>query len=329
MLNITTDIRCCQQRIALPRGKHEKIWYNISVAHSRLYQVNALVLRSREYGEGHRLITLFTREEGKILAVAKGVKKPRAKLAAALQHFTYLELQLATGRRFDVITQARVLDPFYGLRARMDAFAYACYFSELFDEALEERQRASALFDLLVDALHRLIATPAPDLLARYVEISLIAMLGYQPQLTHCARCQTPLSRHDAAGRVVWPTWLGFTVGQGGALCPACLPDVPGAKRIAAGTVQVAQLLLTHGTDALADLQISDRLRREIAGTFRDYLEFRLERRLHSSRFLTEWGGEAPGELDLPDTEAPPETNILATGTVFHGDDVPVETSSS
>jgi len=258
---------------------------------SRIYPVTALVLRARDYGEGHRLITLLTREEGKVPAIAKGIRKPKAKLAASLQHFTLGEMQLAKGRRFDIITQVRVINPFYGLRGSLEAVAYASYFAELFDTALAERQHNPILFDLLVDALQRLSqAETPPDLLARYVEISLIAISGYLPHLSECAHCRTPLAKLGEDGQACWPTWLGFSAGQGGALCGECLPKVPGAKRIAAGTVQVARLLLTKGTDAFAGLHLSDRLRREIETTFREYLEYRLEYRLESVRFLRDWG---------------------------------------
>jgi len=252
------------------------------------------------------MISLFTRDKGKVLAVAKGVRKPRAKLASALQHFMLGEMQLAVGRRFDVITQVRVLEPFYGLRTRMETFAYASYFAELFDESLEERQSHPALFDLLGDALHRLVQGDPPDLLARYVEISLAAMLGYQPQLSVCVHCQLPLSKVGEDDRVVWPTWLGFSASHGGALCPACHVQVPGAKRIAAGTVQVAQLLLTHGAVALGSLHLSDRLRREIESTFRDYLEYRLERKLQSTRFIRDWDEDTQvtAASDMPESVA-------------------------
>ncbi|HEY3417020.1 MAG TPA: DNA repair protein RecO, partial [Armatimonadota bacterium] len=175
-----------------------------------------------------------------------------------------------------------------GLRKDYAAFAYASYFSELFDESLEEHQRHPGLFDLLVDALDRLAHGETPDLLARYVEISLIAILGYQPYLSHCANCQTPLSTRSDDGRTLWPTWLGFSASQGGALCPDCLPKIPGARRTAAGTVQVIQLLLHQGAEPIAGLKISDPLRREIEQTLQEYLEYRLERRLRSTRFLRE-----------------------------------------
>ena len=122
------------------------------------------------------------------------------------------------------------------------------------------------------------------------MEITLIAILGYLPQFSHCAHCQAPLLARDADDHLAYPPWLGFSASLGGALCPACLATVPGAKRITAGTLQVAQLLLTRGVDCMDGLQLSDRLRRELEGTLRDYLEYRLERRLQSSRFMRDWG---------------------------------------
>jgi DNA repair protein RecO (recombination protein O) len=253
------------------------------------------VLRGRAYGEGHRLFSLLTREHGKIVAVAKGVQKPRAKLAGALQPFTLATLTLSGGeRRNPVITGAHVEEGFYPLRTHLEHFAYASYFAELFDTAVEEHEPARAAFDLLVGALHTLVAGEEPRLLARYVEISLAAVLGYQPELTHCTNCGVPLAPAGADGVPVWPTWLGFSAGQGGALCSVCLDLTPGAKRVAAGTVQVADLLLTRGLGAVARVPISERLGREIENTFREYLEYRLERRIESARFLHAWTDPAP-----------------------------------
>lgn len=278
---------------------------------SRAYTVTALILRLRDYGEGHKMITLFSREEGKILAVAKGVRKPRARLAGALQHFALAEVHLAMGRRFDVITQVRVLNAYYGLRASIEAFAYANYFAELLDESLEERQQKPALFDLMTDALTRLAAGEPPDLLARYVEISLIAVLGYLPQLTQCAHCGVGLAFTGADGRPVWPQWLGFSAAQGGALCTDCLPHVPGSRRIAAGVVQLAQRLLTRGPVGIAEMPLSDRLRRELEHTLRDYLEYRLEKRLHSTQFLRELTDAPTTQDDDAYPVEPPAGNAL------------------
>ena len=266
------------------------------MSENRTHAVTAVILRSHDYGEGHRLYSLLTREEGKRCAIARGVRKPRAKLAASLQHFTLAEIFLARGVRYDVITQVRVLNPFYALRRSLEGIAYASYFCELFDESLADDQQHPELFDLLSGALMRLVDGGPFDLLARFVEMHLIAISGYLPMLRQCAHCRQSLARLDVHGQSSWPTWLGFSASQGGALCPACLPLAPGAKRIAAGTVQVMQRLLLQEFTAVEALSLSPRLRREIEATLREYLEYRLERRLQSVRFLHNWG-ETPEML--------------------------------
>jgi len=249
-------------------------------------QVTAIIIRGHDYGEGHRLLTLLTREAGKIIAVARGIRKPKAKLAAVLQHFTKATIELSTGRRYAIITGAQMQDSFYGLRSDLTAFANVSYLCELFDETLEDHQGTPELFDLLNEALSQNEQGTAPELTNRYVEIHLISALGYLPRLTHCAHCDAPLAVADAAGKMVWPTWLGFTVAHGGALCSNCLPMVPGARRIAAGTIQVSLLMLNMQMDTLSALKLSDQLKKEIETTYREYLEYRLERPLRSSRYI-------------------------------------------
>lgn len=252
---------------------------------NRLRTVTAIILRSHEYGEGNKIYSLLTREEGKRSALARGVCKPKAKLASSLQHFTLAEIFLARGHRQDVITQVRVINPFYALRKSLEGIAYASYFCELFDESLDEEQEHPELFDLLANSMHVLCSDPPFDLLARYLELQLISISGYSPSLAHCACCRQSLSTHED-GKSVWPLWVGFSASQGGALCAACVRQVPGAKRVAAATVQVMLCLLHQGIAPVDQMSLSARLYREIEETLRDYLEYRLERRLHSVRVL-------------------------------------------
>lgn len=260
---------------------------------NRLRTVTAIILRSHEYGEGNKIYSLLTREEGKRSALARGICKPKAKLAASLQHFTLAEIFLARGHRQDVITQVRVINPFYALRKSLEGIAYASYFCELFDESLDEEQEHPELFDFLSNSLHILCGEPPFELLARYLELQLILVSGYSPSLTNCACCRQPLATIEA-GKAVWPLWVGFSASQGGALCANCTREVPGAKRVAAATVQVMLCLLHQGIAPVTQMTLSPRLLREIEETLRDYLEYRLERRLNSVRVLKQLLDVAP-----------------------------------
>ena len=82
----------------------------------RSYRVTAIVLRHSDWGEADRLLTLFTRERGKLRALAKGARKARSRKAGHLEPFTHVRLQLAKGRDLPIVTQAETVDAYIPLR---------------------------------------------------------------------------------------------------------------------------------------------------------------------------------------------------------------------
>jgi len=76
----------------------------------RSQRVEAVVLRHSDWGEADRLLWLFTREQGKVRAIAKGARKLRSRKAGHIEPFTRVTLQLATGRDLYIVTQAETLE---------------------------------------------------------------------------------------------------------------------------------------------------------------------------------------------------------------------------
>ena len=77
-----------------------------------LYRDEAIVLRTHKLGEADRIVTLLTRQHGRVRAVAKGVRRTTSRFGSRLEPFTHVDLQLAEGRNLDVITQAETIQPF-------------------------------------------------------------------------------------------------------------------------------------------------------------------------------------------------------------------------
>ena len=75
-----------------------------------LYRDEAIVLRTHKLGEADRIITLLTRQHGRVRAVAKGVRRTTSRFGSRLEPFTHVDLQLAEGRNLDMITQAETID---------------------------------------------------------------------------------------------------------------------------------------------------------------------------------------------------------------------------
>ena len=77
-----------------------------------VYRDQAIVLRTQKLGEADRIITLFTKEHGRLRAVAKGVRRTKSKFGARLEPTSYVDLQLYSGKTFDIVTQAEGIENF-------------------------------------------------------------------------------------------------------------------------------------------------------------------------------------------------------------------------
>jgi DNA repair protein RecO (recombination protein O) len=202
------------------------------------YRDAAVVLRTHKLGEADRIVTMLSRERGKIRAVAKGVRRTSSKFGARLEPFSHVDIQLATGRTLDVITQAVTLDAFgQGLIDDYPRYTAGEAMLEMADRLVaEEREPALQQYRLLVGALRVLERGTTSDgprppsmILDSYLLRSL-AVAGYAPSFGPCARCGT-VGPHQA-----------FAPPLGGVVCENCRP--PGSARPAAETIGLLAALL-------------------------------------------------------------------------------------
>ena len=234
-----------------------------------LYRDDGVVLRTQKLGEADRIISLLTREHGRVRAVAKGVRRTSSKFGARLEPFTHVDVQLYTGRSLDIVTQAETLAP-YGERVVADYPRYTAGTAMLETAerfTAEEKEPAVQQYLLLVGGLRTLAAgVHEPGLVLDAFLLRSLAVAGYAASFADCARCgaQGP---HRA-----------FSVPGGGAVCPACRPS--GAVSPAPETLALLSALLTGDWDA-ADASEA-RQRRESSGIVAAYLQWHLERGLRS-----------------------------------------------
>jgi DNA repair protein RecO (recombination protein O) len=242
----------------------------------RLYRVSALVLRQRDLGETDRILTLLTRERGKVHAVAKGVRRPRSKLACGAQLLCCSTMQLAAGSSLDIVTQCEVRSAFYGLREDLTRLSYASYFADLVDSFVEDHDGSERIFDLLHAAVTQAEQTDRLELLGRIVELRLMAELGYAPELGACVRCS-----EEAGG-----DWAGFSPALGGVICCSCAAKEQGWRRISAGALRTARICSNAWPGLLPRVRLTRAVAAELAAAMRAYIEYHLGRRVRSASFL-------------------------------------------
>ncbi len=231
------------------------------------------MLRTHKLGEADRIITLLTREHGRVRAVAKGVRKTTSRWGSRLEPFTHVDLQLAEGRNLDVVTQAETLDPFAaGLGRDYERYTAGSVMLETADRLVtEERQPSLQQFLLLVGGLRAMTAGEhrPSQVLDSYLLRSL-AVSGYAPSFDHCARCGDP-------GPHRW-----FNPSAGGVLCPDC--KLPGSAGPAPETLVLLGALLAGEWAVVAAAE--PRHLREGSGLVAAFVAWHLERGLRSLEYL-------------------------------------------
>ncbi len=249
----------------------------------RTYQTEAIIIKKTKLGEADRILTLYTPHLGKIQAVAKGVRRPRSKLAGHLELLTHSLVSLARGRNLDTITGSQTINSFLPLKSDLQLTSYALYTTELVNQFTADHIENYPLFQLLLDTMHRLCQGGGNELVLRYFELQLLNEVGYRPQLHHCVSCRSALE----------PTTNSFCASAGGMLCPSCRQSLalggqsqPLTYPLSVNALKVLRLLQSGDYTTASRLQINPELCRELEGVMRGYLKYLLERELKSAAWL-------------------------------------------
>jgi DNA repair protein RecO (recombination protein O) len=238
-----------------------------------LYRDEAIVLRTHKLGEADRIITLLTRQQGMVRAVAKGVRRTTSRWGSRLEPFTHVDLQLAEGRSLDTVTQAETRASF----AAQIGFDYDCYTAgtvmlETAERVVaEEREPAVQQFSLLLGALHAMASGQRrPHHVLDAYLIRSLAVAGYAPSFTDCAHC----------GRSGPHRW--FNPGMGGVLCSTC--RIPGSATPAPETLLLLGALLSGDWPVVE--AADPRHVREASGLVAAFVQWHLERGLRSLAYV-------------------------------------------
>lgn len=241
-----------------------------------IYHTEGIVLHHFELGEADRIITFFTRERGKVRAVAKGVRRTRSNLAAATQLFTYADLVIYQGKELDNLSQVQIKESFARLREDLLKMAYGSYVLDLVKELTVEGEANEGIFVLILQTLHLLMEVDDPEIITRIFELRAMTLMGFQPVLDYCIQCTGPLP----AGKVQ------FHPAAGGLLCEKCGATRSGTVYITRGTIEIMKRFLDSSYRQLMKLKLPEYARKELELALEPFIQYHLDRRLKSLDFL-------------------------------------------
>ena len=187
---------------------------------ARSYETEAVVLRSFRFAEADRVLHLYTRERGRVGAVAKGVRKTKSRFGGRLEPLSHVELLLHQGSgELHTVTGASLVEPHRPMREDPYRLSVALVGAEAMLRLFVEEERNERAFEALTRFLVAVDGLPAGsrgraalDPLALAFQLKLLWLSGYVPHLESCVEC-------GEAGELV-----GYLPRAGGAVCADCAP---------------------------------------------------------------------------------------------------------
>lgn len=237
-----------------------------------VYKADAIVIRSREYGESDRLVTLFSRELGKLEAIAKGVRKPKSTQRGGTQLFTYADFLLYQGKTLDTVNQAQPRENFLHLWDDFDRTIAASGIAELLDISTTREHPDQELFTLTLSFLF-LLKELDPYIAQAAYALRLLDLQGYLPDISRCLLCGRDLMGEQAF----------LSAEAGGFVCSSCKNNQL-VSALNPGSYALVKQLHKVDLARLDRLRWNKKMREEILGSLCVFCEEKFERKLQSWR---------------------------------------------
>ena len=254
------------------------------MAPPRTYRCEALTLKNTPLGESDLLVTLYTREHGKLRAVAKGARKSASKLVGHLEPLTVVRLSMAQGRSLDIVTQAQVLDSFPALKSNLTAITEGLYVAELTDGFGPEANANFELYQLAIDVLQVLANDKRSEMVLRYFELHLLRVTGLLPELHVCVECREELV----------PDQHRFSPNLGGVLCLQCSPTDGHIRPLSLRALKVLRMIRRSNIGEAAGFTLDGSLLSELKSLLSTTVGYWLGKEIRSNSFLERLHNETP-----------------------------------
>ncbi|WP_336771722.1 DNA repair protein RecO [Paenibacillus sp. MMO-58] len=239
-----------------------------------LYRVEGIVIRSMDYGEGNKIITLLTKTNGKLGVMVRGAKKMKSRHASLAQPFTFGEFVFFRNKGLGTLNAGEILESHHLLREKLDLAAYASYLAELTDKMLQEDESGAMLFEQLKAGFAAMEEGKDPQIVSHLFEMRILEAAGYAPELEICVNCsseQGPFRLSPYAG---------------GVLCPRCARNDAQAIPIGEGAYKLLRLFSRMDLRRLGAIQVKPETKKELKKLMRELMDVHIGIPLKSRTFL-------------------------------------------
>lgn len=232
-----------------------------------IVRTEAIVLRSVDYGETSQIVTLFTRQKGKLAVMAKGARRTSSRFGSSLQPMSYTQavFYYKGSRGVQTLSESSHVRPFHGIMRSLEGLSYGLRMVELVNALLQDEEQNPHVFDLLVEILDRLNRTGSRlENLFHFFQLRLASILGFAPNFDR-----------DAVDRV--PPSGGVIALETGSIHPTHPGAAAGVSRASRRALRAFAVLARADLETVMRMRIDERTLAEVSRLIEDFLRYHVE----------------------------------------------------
>jgi len=254
-----------------------------------LFETNAIVTRSLNYGESDKIVTFFSNDFGKIRGIAKGARRSRKRFQNALGLFSHIRLIFFDREGVGLVRaeSGDILHTFPRIRESLTKIYYGNYFLELVNEMAGEREASPEAFHLLLSFLLSLEEGEPQEEKLRMFEIRMLSLFGYRPNLKRCDVCKKDWE--DLRGTL----HLFFSPERGSMVCEGCSKMLNRLIPLSLGTARLIEQISQVDLSKIHRLKFTPQALTESRELLPRFITYQLGKELKSLRVLSKYKFEA------------------------------------
>ncbi len=239
----------------------------------------AIVLQTRDYSELDRIVSLYTKDFGRLQGIAKAAKRSQRRFGGTLEPATCVNAFFVVREGLVRLERCELVEAFPQLALDVKKTVFSSYLVELVQLLTPERQSSPDIFELLYYFIRLLAGSAFREGMLRLFELRLFSLLGYQPQFLHCTVCNNAFRMQES---------YTFSVRRGGLVCGRCAREGSAVLPLSKGTIRAFQQAQQLELSKISRLCLSREANEEGKIIFGRFLEYHIGRKPKSLSILNQ-----------------------------------------
>jgi len=239
----------------------------------RYWKDQGIVLKTTNFGENDRIVTLFTRKKGKMNAIAKGARKTGNRFGPALDCPAISNFMFYGEKGLPVLSQAEIVDCFREMGKETMKWVFAHYLLFMVDKCYEPEEPDERIYETILQYFEILSGNDNLYLFVLKFRIDLFRYLGFFPRFQFCASCGIQLNQRQG----------GWSTSSGGIICEKCCREQKDVHFLPPDILAILVKLMSFSCSDCMPLHLSESQFAILDSLFSEYLSY------HVGRRVTEW----------------------------------------